>query len=350
MDNKYSFYYYIIRKKLIMDQIKAMQIFRAVAECKSFAQAAEQLDLPRPTVTNAVQRVEQHLGVRLLQRTTRKVSLTVEGAIYLERCTRLLNELDDMNGLFAGPGPGTIRVDMPETLARTQLIPRLPEFMRDYPMIKVRIGSRDRFVDLVGEGIDCAVRVGVLRDSSLVARRVGVFEQVNVGARSYFEQRGVPQSLEDLAGHLAVNFFSSQSGRDMDWEYHQDGVDHVVPMKSVVSVSSTAAYQECCRAGLGLIQVPRMGVADLLATGELVEVLPEWRPQPLPVSIVYSHNRHLSARVRAIGPLVLANVRRAMRQTPQGVKGRRPHCAVRPRRPVHAPAPTSAARIISAAQ
>lgn len=282
-----------------MDQLKAMQIFRAVAECKSFAKAAEQLGLPRPTVTNAVQSVEQHLGARLLQRTTRKVSLTVEGAIYLDRCTRLLNELDDMNGLFAGPGPGTLRVDMPERLARDQIIPRLPEFLKQYPGINVRIGARDRFVDLVGEGIDCALRVGVLRDSSLVARRLGQLEQVNAGSRAYVEQHGVPQTLDDLKHHTAVSFFSSQSGRDMEWEYHEDGKDHIVPMRSVVSVSSTEAYLAACRAGLGLIQAPRLGMQELLASGELMEVLPAFRPQPLPVSIVYSHNRHLSARVRA---------------------------------------------------
>lgn len=281
-----------------MDQIKAMQIFRAVAECKSFAQAAEQLDLPRPTVTNAVQSVEQHLGARLLQRTTRKVSLTMEGEIYLERCVRLLKELDDMNGLFSGPGAGTIRVDMPERLARTQLIPRLPEFLQQYPGIKVRIGARDRFVDLVGEGIDCAIRVGQLRDSSLIARRIGELEQINVGSRAYLAQHGVPQTPDELKDHLAVHFFSSQTGRDMEWEYRQDGQDHVVPMRSVVSVSSTEAYIAGCAAGLGLIQAPRLGLEELLATGELVEVLPAWRAAPLPVSIVYAHNRHLSARVR----------------------------------------------------
>jgi LysR family transcriptional regulator for bpeEF and oprC len=282
-----------------MDQIKAMQIFRAVAECKSFAQAAEQLDLPRPTVTNAVQSVEHQLGVRLLQRTTRKVSLTVEGTIYLERCALLLDELDAMNSLFANPGPGTLRVDMPERLARTQIIPRLPEFFALYPSIHVRIGSRDRFVDLVGEGIDCAVRVGKLRDSTLVARRVGQLEQINVGARSYLEQHGTPLTLKDLEQHMAVNFFSSQTGRDMPWEYHDDGVDHVVQLRSSVSVSSTEAYTAACLAGLGLIQAPRLGLEEQLVSGELVEVLPAWRAQPLPVSIVYSHNRHLSARVRA---------------------------------------------------
>jgi LysR family transcriptional regulator for bpeEF and oprC len=282
-----------------MDQLKAMQIFRAVAECKSFAKAAEQLDLPRPTVTNAVQSVEHHLGVRLLQRTTRKVSLTVEGAIYLERCALLLNELDAMDSLFANPGPGTIRVDMPERLARMQIIPRLPEFFAQYPTIHVRIGARDRFVDLVGEGIDCAVRVGKLRDSSLVARRIGQLEQINIGARSYLERHGTPHTLKDLEQHLAVSFFSSQTGRDMDWEYHEDDIDHVIRMRSMVSVSSTEAYTAACLAGLGLIQAPRLGLEALLASGELVEVLPAWRAQALPVSIVYAHNRHLSSRVRA---------------------------------------------------
>lgn len=282
-----------------MDQLKAMQIFRAVAECKSFAQAAELLDLPRPTVTNAVQSVEQHVGVRLLQRTTRKVSLTMEGEIYLARCIRLLTELEDMDGLFAGPGPGTIRADMPERLARTQILPRLPEFLRLYPGMKVRIGSRDRFVDLVGEGIDCAIRVGKLRDSSLIAKPLGALEQINVASPAYLQQHGTPATPADLDRHMAVNFFSSQTGRDLDWEYVEDGKAHSVPMRSVVSVSSTEAYTAACLAGLGMIQAPRLGLEDALASGALVEVLPTWRAPPLPVAIVYSHNRHLSPRVRA---------------------------------------------------
>ena len=284
-----------------MDQLKAMHIFRMVAECKSFAQAAAQLDLPRPTVTNAVQSVEQQLGVRLLQRTTRKVSLTVEGAIYLERCTRLLGELEDMNALFVGAGhipSGTVRVDAPERLAHVNLIPKLPEFFSKYPNIQVRVGAQDRFADLVGEGIDCAIRVGALRDSGLVARRIGQMEQVNCASADYLARHGTPASLADLAQHVAVKFFSSQTGRDLEWEYHEDGVDHTIAMRSLVSVSGTEAYVASCRSGLGLIQVPRYGIGPLLASGELVEVLPKWRPQALPVSVVYSHNKHLSPRVR----------------------------------------------------
>ncbi|WP_317204584.1 LysR family transcriptional regulator [Janthinobacterium sp.] len=284
-----------------MDQFKAMHIFKCVAQCKSFTQAAEQLDLPKPTVTNAVQSVEQLLGVRLLQRTTRKVSLTLEGAIYLERCIRLLDELEDVNALFLGPGhlpSGAIRVDLPERLARLMVIPALPAFFKQYPHIQVRLGANDRYADLVGEGIDCAVRAGTLRDSSLVARRIGAMQQINCAAPAYLAEHGRPQTPADLARHYAVNFFSSQSGRDLEWEYEEDGASRSLAMRSLVSVSSAEAYVASCRAGLGLIQAPRLGMEALLAAGELEEVLARWRPAPLPVSIVYAHNKHLSPRVR----------------------------------------------------
>ena len=284
-----------------MDQLKAMQIFRCVAQCKSFTQAAEQLDLPKPTVTNAVQSLEQQLGVRLLQRTTRKVGLTLEGALYLERCVRLLDELEDVNALFLGPHhlpSGAIRVDLPERVAHLLVIPALPDFFRQYPDIQVRLGSNDRYADLVGEGIDCAVRAGTLRDSSMVAKRIGAMQQVNCASRHYLDLHGRPQTPADLARHYAVNFFSSQSGRDLDWEYEEDGRSRTLAMRSLVSVSGTEAYVASCRAGLGLIQVPHSGIEALLESGELEQVLPRWRPAPLPIAIVYPHTRHLSPRVR----------------------------------------------------
>ncbi|MGZ3183767.1 MAG: LysR family transcriptional regulator [Telluria sp.] len=292
-----------------MDQVKSMHIFRAVAECKSFAQAAEQLDLPRPTVTNAVQLLERSLGVRLLQRTTRRVSLTVEGELYLERCSRILEDIEDMNGLFNQTGAkpsGVVRVDMPERLARKNLIPKLPDFFQRYPEIQLRVGATDRFTNLVGEGIDCAIRVGTLRDSSLVAKRIGQMEQVNLAAPAYLQQHGTPETLSDLPHHFAVNFFSTQTGRDLDWEYVEAGETHTVPMRSLVAVASSEAYLACCKAGLGMIQAPRLSNEAALAAGELVEVLPRWRPAPLPVSVVYSHNRQLSPRVKAFVDWVAA--------------------------------------------
>ncbi|MES2743109.1 MAG: LysR family transcriptional regulator [Pseudomonadota bacterium] len=284
-----------------MDQIKAMHIFRCVAECNSFTRAALRLALPKPTVTNAVQSLEQQLGVRLLQRTTRKVSLTVEGTTYLERCTALLSDLDAMNALFRADGhvpSGVVRVDLPERMAHVTVIPALPDFFRRYPDIEVKLGANDRFADLVGEGIDCAVRVGTLRDSSLVARGIGEMSQLNCASKSYVARYGRPRSLDDLSQHYAVAFFSGQSGREMDWEYQAAGRVHTLPMRSMVSVSSTEAFLAACVAGLGLIQAPRMGLADLLASGVLEQVLPDWPPPPLPISIIYSHTKQLTPRVR----------------------------------------------------
>ncbi|EKS9793645.1 MULTISPECIES: LysR family transcriptional regulator [Burkholderia] len=286
-----------------MDHLQAMRIFARVAHLGSFTNAAEQLHLPRPTVSNAVQYLEKHLKVRLLQRTTRRVALTAEGATYYERCMRLLADLDDAETLFedAGTTPrGAIRVDLPERFALNQVIPALPGFHARYPDLRVVIGTTDRFVDLVADGIDCAVRVGAMSDTSLVARRIGELAQINCAAPAYLERHGMPRSPDELPDHVAVGYFSSRTGRELDWEYADmdSGELHAVKMRSVVSVNSSQAYLACCLAGLGLIQAPREGLGPLLADGSLVEVLPEWNARPLPVSVVFPTGRHLAPRVR----------------------------------------------------
>ncbi|WP_431227285.1 LysR substrate-binding domain-containing protein [Burkholderia contaminans] len=286
-----------------MDHLQAMRIFARVAHLGSFTKAAEQLHLPRPTVSNAVQYLEKHLKVRLLQRTTRRVALTAEGATYYERCMRLLADLDDAETLFedAGTTPrGAIRVDLPERFALNQVIPALPGFHARYPDLRVVIGTTDRFVDLVADGIDCAVRVGAMSDTSLVARRIGELAQINCAAPAYLERHGTPRSPDELPDHVAVGYFSSRTGRELDWEYADmdSGQLHAVKMRSVVSVNSSQAYLACCLAGLGLIQAPREGLGPLLADGSLVEVLPEWNARPLPVSVVFPTGRHLAPRVR----------------------------------------------------
>ncbi|RQT18884.1 LysR family transcriptional regulator [Burkholderia contaminans] len=286
-----------------MDHLQAMRIFARVAHLGSFTKAAEQLHLPRPTVSNAVQYLEKHLKVRLLQRTTRRVALTAEGATYYERCMRLLADLDDAETLFedAGTTPrGAIRVDLPERFALNQVIPALPGFHARYPDLRVVIGTTDRFVDLVADGIDCAVRVGAMSDTSLVARRIGELAQINCAAPAYLERHGTPRSPDELPDHVAVGYFSSRTGRELDWEYADmdSGQLHAVKMRSVVSVNSSQAYLACCLAGLGLIQAPREGLGPLLADGSLVEVLPEWNAEPLPVSVVFPTGRHLAPRVR----------------------------------------------------
>lgn len=282
-----------------MDRLQAMEVFVRVAELGSFSKAAEQMGLPAATVTNAIQALEKRVGVRLLQRTTRKVTLTDDGAAYLERCQRLLAEFQDVENLFEQEQPqGVVRVDLPERLAHKTVIPALPGFFARYPDIRVKLNASDRFVDLVGEGVDCVVRVGILNDSTLVARRVGSLEQITCASVAYLERHGRPQNLADLSRHVLVNFFSSRTGRDLPWEYEQAGELKTLKMQGQVSVASSEAYLACCVAGLGLIQVPRAGIEDLLAQGVLEEVLPAFKPPRLPMSIVYAHNRHLSARVR----------------------------------------------------
>ncbi len=284
-----------------MDRIEAMHVFLKVAEFSSFSKAADVLHQPRATVSNAIQQLEKRLGAQLFQRTTRRVSLTQEGLIYQERCTRLVAELEETDNLFTSaahrPG-GIVRVDLPERMARLEVIPRLPEFFDRYPEIQLRFGAHDRFVDLVSEGVDCAVRVGELPDSTLMARRVGQLTQINCASPAYLARYGVPQSIADLEQHLAVNFHSSLAGRDLDWEYVAQGQTYQVRMKSRISVTSSEAYMACCLAGLGLVQAPASGIQPLLASGQLQEVLPQYRAAPLPVSVVYAQNRRLSARVR----------------------------------------------------
>lgn len=282
-----------------MDRLQAMEVFVRVAERGSFSKAAEQLGLPPATVTNAIQTLEKRVGVRLLQRTTRKVSLTDDGLVYLERCQCLLAEFQDVENLFDCEQPqGVVRVDLPERMAHQTVIPALPAFFTRYPEIRVKLNASDRFVDLVGEGVDCVVRVGQLADSTLIARQIAVLEQITCASAAYLQQHGRPQSLDDLAQHHMINFFSSRTGRDLPWEYVQGGELRTLKLPGKVSVASSEAYMACCLAGLGLVQVPRYGIEELLKRGVLEEVLPDYQPPPLPVAIVYAHNRHLSPRVR----------------------------------------------------
>ena len=283
-----------------MDRLQAMEVFVRVAELGSFSKTAEQMGLPAATVTNAIQSVEKRVGVRLLQRTTRKVTLTDDGAAYLERCQRLLAEFQDVENLFDREQPqGVVRVDLPERLAHKVVIPQLPAFFARYPDIRVKLNASDRFVDLVGEGVDCVVRVGILSDSTLIARNIGAMEQITYASKDYLDRHGRPRTLAELDKHMMINYFSSRTGRDLPWEYMQNGELKTLKLQGQVSVASSEAYMACCLAGLGIVQAPRFGVEDLLAQGVLEEVLPAFKPPPMPVSIVYSHNRHLSPRVRA---------------------------------------------------
>ncbi len=284
-----------------MDRFDAMRLFTRIVERGSFTQAAEDLQLPRATVTLAVQQLEKRLGTRLLHRTTRHVGPTQDGEAYYARCQQLLADLDEAEAAFASAGQqpkGKLRVDLQGTLARHFVLPRIGEFFARYPGVELEIGMGDRLVDLVRERIDCVMRGGELVDSSMVGRRVAQLAQVTCASRDYLARHGVPASVDDLRGHRAVNYLSSRTGKPMPFDFLVDGAPRSMPLKGLVSVTDAFAYAACCTAGMGLVQLPRYHVAQQLDEGSLVEVLADCRPAPMPVTVLYPHSRQLSPRVR----------------------------------------------------
>lgn len=282
-----------------MDRFQEMQVFVRIVERRSFTQAAEDLLIPRATATNAIKRLEQRLGVRLLERTTRAVAPTHDGEAYYQRCVRLLADLDEAEGAFRATQPaGLLRVNLQPTLARNFVFPKLPSFLARYPRIQLHVGEGDRLVDLVREGVDCVLRAGPLNDSSMVARRAADLHQVTVASPAYLERFGTPQSLADLERHQAVHYVSTATGRPYPLEFETpDGLRLANP-PAVVSVTGSDAYTAAALSGLGLVQVPRYRIETELATGLLQEVLPDLPPPTFPVSVLYPRQRQLSARVR----------------------------------------------------
>lgn len=285
-----------------MDRIDQLRIFVRVAHSGSFALAANQLDLPRPTVSLAIRQLEGRLGTRLFNRTTRRVSLTQDGIALMERAPTLIADTEALEAQFRSAGDtlqGRLRVDVPSRIARRLVVPALPDFFAGHPGVELDLGSSDRPVDLVQEGIDLALRVGTNAASSLVSRPVGQLRLVNCASPAYLARRGTPQVPADLAQHQAVNYTLTGSGRAAAWEWYEAGALHSLPLPGLVSVNNAESYIACCLAGLGLIQIPAFDVAEHLAGGELVEVLQAWPVPPMPVQLVYPHRRNLSPRLRA---------------------------------------------------
>ncbi|QNK67899.1 LysR family transcriptional regulator [Variovorax sp. PAMC26660] len=285
-----------------MDRIDLLQVFLRVAETGSFTRAADRLGLPRATISTAVQQLETRLGSRLLHRTTRRVSLTPDGEVMLERARALVADMEDIEQQFLpahGHVSGRLKVDVPSRIARRLIAPALPSFFERFSGIELELGSSDRAVDLVLEGVDCALRVGPLASSSLVARPLGHFTLINCASPAYLARHGTPRTPADFPQHLAVNYASPTSGRAAPWEWQRDGETHTLRIPSQVTTNNAETYIACALAGLGLIQIPAYDVREHLAAGELVEVMPDARAEPLPVHLVYPHRRNLSRRMQA---------------------------------------------------
>lgn len=284
-----------------MDRLEGMAIFVRVAELASFTRAAESLGMPKASVSNAVQQLESLMGTRLLHRTTRRVQLTQDGQAFYERCKDLLADVEELESLFQRtPGniAGRLRVDMPTGVARDLVIPHLPEFLEQYPGVELELSSTDRRVDLVREGFDCVVRVGVLSDSGLIARPLGQFRIVNCVSPSYIRQWGEPKHLDELAGHRLVHYVPTLGVKPAGWEYWDGTRYRNVAMAGAVAVNSAEAYTSACLAGLGIIQVPEVGARRYLTDGRLVEVLTRYTAEPMPVSLLYPNRRNQSKRVQ----------------------------------------------------
>jgi DNA-binding transcriptional LysR family regulator len=282
-----------------MDRFQEMQVFVRVADRRSFSLAAEDLQIPRATVTNLIKRLESRISARLLERTTRQVRLTHEGEAYYHRCVRLLADLEETENSFRNANPkGLLRANLQGTLARHFVMPALGDFLTQYTDITLQVSEDDRLIDLVREGVDCVLRAGTLQDSSLIGRQVARMEQVTVASPEYLQRHGVPATLADLQSHFAVDYVSSATGRPVSLGFCLG--DEVVEyhLKARISVTGADLYTGAAVSGLGLVQVPRYRIAKELAEGQLIIVLPQTPPLPMPVSVLYPQNRQLSARVR----------------------------------------------------
>lgn len=296
-----------------MDRFESMRVFVRIVEQKSFTKAADDLQLPRATVTHAIQQLEKRLGVRLLHRTTRQVSATLDGQAYFQRCVRLLADVEESEAVFsqsAASPKGKLRVDLQGTLGMHFLLPHIGDFFAKYPAIELDIGMGDRLVDLVRENVDCVLRAGEPRDSSMVGRQVALLGQVTCASSGHLEAFGTPKTLEAFKSHRAVNY-ASATGKVLPFEFLVNGAAQTMSLRGSATVRHADAYVGCCEAGLGFIQLPRYHVERQLADGSLCEVLARHRPAPMPVSVLYPHHRQLSPRVRAFVDWVAHQMRSA---------------------------------------
>ena len=292
-----------------MDQLFCMRVFARVVEHGSFARAAEHFDIARPSATNAVATLEKHLGVRLLHRTTRRLSLTDEGRAFYQGCVRMLNDLaeteDALSGARLGPR-GRLRASTPNAFIHQEFFPMLPRFLGRYPELSVELIITDRAVNMVEEGIDCAVRaVSLPEDSTLVvARRIADVKRVTCASPAYLETHGTPKSIAELERHNCIRFISPSTSRTVEWEFERGGERRSFTPRGNFGVTSLEGAVAAAAAGVGVAQVSDVLAMPELRAGKLKPLLVEWAVPGAPLQVVYPSNRYLSAKVRAFTEFV----------------------------------------------
>ena len=292
-----------------VDKLQAMEVFVRVVETGGVTRAADSLGLPKATATTLIQRLEASLGVKLLNRTTRRVSVTPDGAAYYERCVAILAEVRETEESLTQQNTtprGRLRVNVPTLMARSVFVPALPSFFARYPQIELALACSERHVDLIEEGIDCAIWSGEIEDSSVVARRVGFLYFATCAAPSYLASHGQPSHPDELAQHQCINHFSPRTGKIFDWVFSKNEARVQTSLRGNIALEDENSYVAAAEAGLGIAQIPAFVLKEAMERRTLELVLGDWFPEPAPLYVVYPQNRHLSSKVRVFVDWVAA--------------------------------------------
>jgi LysR family transcriptional regulator for bpeEF and oprC len=284
-----------------MNKLQAMQVFVRVVETGGVTRAADSLNMPKATATTLIQQLEAALGVKLLNRTTRSVSVTADGAAYYPRCVAILaavRETEESLTQRHASAKGRLRVEVPTLMARLVIVPALPAFFDRYPDIDLQLGCSERRADLIEEGIDCAVWSGELEDSTLIARRVGQLYFGTCAAPSYLASHGEPHHPDELKGHLCINHFSPRTAKIFDWVFAKNGARIQASLRGHIALDDENSYVAAAEAGLGIAQIPAFVLKEAMERGSLEMLLGDWFPEPASLNVVYPQNRHLSSKIR----------------------------------------------------
>jgi len=295
-----------------MQDLRTLAIFVKVAERLSFVRAAAELGITQSGVSNAISRLEDQIGTRLLARTTRRVSLTEHGAAYFERCRQALAEIEEAEAVLKAAQlkpSGNLRIDMPVSFGRLKVLPLLGPFQQRYPDIKLRVTLNNRYIDLIEEGVDVSVRLGQLHDSSLIARRLSGAQFSVVGSPRYFAKFGRPKRPDDLVDHNCLAFTFQDTRLAREWRFVQAGVEKRFTPAGNMSFSDGSAVCDAACAGYGLAQLQDYFADALIAKGALVSVLDKFKPNVEPIWLVYPQTRHLTPKVRAFVDFMAAQFR-----------------------------------------
>jgi len=283
--------------------LNAVKIFVRTAELRSFTGAAAVLKMTQSGVSRAVSRLESNLGVKLMNRTTRSLSLTPDGQSFFERCSLLLSEFDDAEYQLTEQQErpsGVLKISSPVGFGHSVLLPILTQLSRKYPSLIVEASITDRMVDLVAEGFDAAIRIGTIPDSRIVARRLNVVRLVTIASPAYLERFGTPKSPDDLLQHNCLNMRHPRTGQLYEWRFVENGREHRLAVTGNIILDSSEGLLDLVVQGHGIVQAQRFIAAQALANKQVVAVLEEYVADRGPISLIYPQGRHLSSKIRAL--------------------------------------------------